>query len=73
MHVPSRIVGAAAAAKANQMSGSGIGVSGSAGIFPSGVYGYGESIVVGMTTCSPPHSDSKPAASAAAQVRVALA
>ena len=64
MHVPSRSVGAAAAANASQISGSGIGVSGCAGILPSAVYGYGDSIVVGRTTCSPPHSDSKPAASA---------
>ncbi len=43
MHVPSRSVGTAAATNASQMSGSGIGVSGSAGIFPSTVYGQAAS------------------------------
>ena len=70
MQVPSRIGGAAAAAKANQISGSGIGVSGWAGILPSLVYGYDDSIVDGMITCSPPHSDSKPAASARRQISI---
>jgi hypothetical protein len=37
MHVPRRSVGAAAAAKASQISGSGIGVSSAAGILPSAV------------------------------------
>ena len=37
MQVPRRIVGAAAAANASQISGSGIGVSGIAGILPSAV------------------------------------
>ena len=35
-----RLVGAAAAANASQISGSGMGVSGVAGILPSAVYGY---------------------------------
>ncbi len=68
MQVPKRSFGAAAAANASQMSGSGTGVSGSAGILPSAEYGYLEAIASGMMTCSPPHTDSKPAASARRQI-----
>ena len=67
MQVPRRRPGAAAAANASQISGSGIGVSGSAGTLPSAVYGYADSIDVGMMTCSPPHNDSNPAADATRQ------
>ena len=73
MQVPSRMVGAAAAAKASQISGSGMGVSLVAGILPSGVYGYLEAMVDGRMTCSPPQSDSKPAASARRQIPRAAA
>ena len=70
MHVPRRIDGAAAAANASQISGSGIGVSGIAGILPSAVYGYDDSIFDGRMTCSPPQSDSNPAASARRQTSI---
>src|SRR5262245_17881519 len=67
----SRVV--TAAAKAIQMSGSGSKVSGPPGNRPVGEYGYVDSYRVGHTTCSMTRSDSKPAASAAAANRRALA
>ena len=43
-------------------------MSASPGIFPSAVYGYADAIRVGTITCSPPHTDSKPSASARRQI-----